>query len=56
MEDRLEENELEDMIRDVDVEAFVQAHTDVKTLLYVSSTKFTQLPIVLSLIDLKATN
>jgi len=53
---------MEDMIRDVGAEAFVQAHVyetmsaDAKTPLYVGSTKFTRLSAVLRLMNLKATN
>jgi len=61
-EERVEEDNMKDMIRDVDAEAFAQAHvyetmsTDVEISLYVSSTKFTRLSTVLRLINLKATN
>jgi len=53
---------MEDMIQNVGVEAFAQAHvyemmsSDAETSLYVGSTKFTQLSAVLRLINLKATN
>ena len=53
---------MEDMIRDVGVEAFAQAHVyetmfaDAETPLYVSSTKFTRLSAILRLMNLKATN
>ena len=62
MEDRREEDKLEDMIRDVGAEAFAQTHvyetlsTDSETPLYVGSTKFTRLSAVLRLMNLKATN
>jgi len=61
-EDQLEEEKLEDMIYDVGVEGFAQADvyetmsTNAETLLYVGSTKFTQLSLVLELMNLKATN
>jgi len=48
-EERVEEDNMEDLIRDVGVESFAQAHVyetmsvDAKTSLYVSSTKFTRL-------------
>jgi len=53
---------MEDMIRDVGIEAFAQAHVyetmsvDAETPLYVGSTKFTRLSAVLRLMNLKATN
>ena len=53
---------MEDMIRDVGVEAFAQEHVygmksaDAETPLYVGSTKFTRLSAVLRLMNLKATN
>jgi len=61
-EARVEEYNMEDMIRDVGAEAFAQTHVyetmsdDAKTLLYVGSTKFTRLSAVLRLMNLKATN
>ena len=62
MEDQREEDKLEDMIRDVGIEAFAQAHVyetisiDLETPLYVGSTKFTRLSAMLRLMNLKATN
>jgi len=62
VEDLLEEDKLNDMIRDVGTKAFVQVHvhetmsTDVETSLYVGSIKFTRLLMVLRLMNLKATN
>jgi len=61
-EKRVEEDNMEDMIRDVGVEAFAQVHVyetmsaNAETLLYVGSTKFTRLSAVLRLMNLKATN
>jgi len=61
-EERVEEDNMEDMIRDVGVEAFTQAHmyetmsADAETSLYVGSTKFTRLSSVLRLVNLKASN
>ena len=62
MKERCEEDNMEDMIRDVGVEAFAQVHvcemmsTNSETLLYVYSTKFTRLSVVLRLMNLKAAN
>jgi len=50
---QLEEDKLENMIRDVGAKAFAQTHvyekmfTDVQTPLYVDSTKFTRLSFAL---------
>jgi len=61
-EERVEEDNMEDMILYVGIEAFAQAHvyetmsTDAETPLYVGSTKFTRLSAVLRLMNLKATN
>ena len=61
-EERVEEDNMEDMIWDVGVEAFAQAHVyetmsaDAETPLYVDSTKFTRLSVILRLMNLKATN
>ncbi|KAG2371826.1 uncharacterized protein HKW66_Vig0239470 [Vigna angularis] len=62
MVDEAEQDNLEDMIRDVGAEAFSQAHvyetmsTDAETPLYTGSTKFTRLSAVLRLMNLKASN
>ena len=61
-EERVEEDNMEDMIQDVGAEAFAQTHVyemmsgDAETPLYVGSTKFTRLSVVLRLMNLKATN
>ena len=61
-EERVQEDNMEDMIRDVGAKAFAQAHVyetmsaDAETPLYVSSTKFTRLSAVLRLMNLKTTN
>jgi len=61
-EERVEEDNMEDMILDVGIEAFAQAHvyetmsTDAETPLYVGYTKFTRLSAILRLMNLKATN
>ena len=61
-EERVEEDNMEDMIQDVGLEAFAQAHvykmmsTNTETPLYVCLTKFMRLSTVLRLMHLKATN
>jgi len=61
-EERVQEDNMEDMIRDVGTEAFAQVHVyetmyvDAKIPLYVGSTKFTRLLAVLRLMNLKVTN
>jgi len=53
---------MEDVIQDVGVEAFAQAHVyetmsvDAETLSYVGSTKFMRLSAVLRLMNFKVTN
>ena len=61
-EERVEEDNMEEMIRDVGAKAFAQAHVcktmsaDVETPLCVDLTMFTRLSAVLRLMNLKATN
>ena len=60
--DDVDDDRLEDMIRDVGVESFAKAHgygsvsSDAKTPLYPRSTNFTRLSAVLRLMNLKAIN
>jgi len=60
--DDVDDDRLEDMIRDVGAESFGKAHgygsmsNDVETPLYPGSTNFTQLSAVLRLMNLKAIN
>jgi len=62
MEERVQEDNMEDMIRGVGIEAFAPTHvydtmsTNAETPLYVESTKFTWFSVVLRLTNLKATN
>jgi len=60
--DDVDDDRLEDMIHDVGVESFAEAHgygsmsSDVETPLYSGSTNFTRLSAVLRLMNLKAIN
>jgi len=60
--DDVDDDRLEDMIRDVGAESFVEAHgygsmlSDAETPLYLVSTNFTRLSAVLRLMNLKAIN
>jgi len=60
--DDVDDDRLEDMIRDVGTESFVEAHgygsmsSDAETPLYPRSTNFTRLSAVLRLMNLKAIN
>jgi len=60
--DNVDDDGLEDMIRDVGVESFAEAHgygsmsSDAKTSSYPGSTNFTRLSTVLRLMNLKAIN
>jgi len=62
MDDVVHEDQLENMIRDVRVESFVEAHgygsmsSNAKTPLYPGSTNFTRLSTVLRLMNLKEIN
>ena len=61
-EERVEEDNIEDMTRDFGVEAFCQARVyeimsvNAETPLYIGSTKFTRLLSILRLMNVKATN
>jgi len=60
--ERVQKDNMEDMIQDVGAKAFTQVHVyqtmsaDAETPLYVSLTKFTRLSTILRLMNLKATN
>ena len=60
--DGVDDDRLEDMIRDVGAESFEEAHgygsmsSDVETPLYPGSTNFTRLSMMLRLMNLKAIN
>ena len=60
--DDVDDDRLEDMIRDVGAESFAKAHgygsmsSDAETPLYPGSTNFTRLSAVLRLMNLKAIN
>jgi len=60
--DDVDDDRLEDMIRDVGAQSFVEAHeygsmsSDVETQLYPGSTNFTRLSAMLRLMNLKAIN
>ena len=60
--DDVDDDRLEDMIRDVEVESFAKVHgygsisSDAETPLYPGSTNFTRLSAVLRLMNLKAIN
>ena len=60
--DDVDDDRLEDMIRDVGAQSFAKAHgygsmsSDAKTSLYPGSTNFTRLSVVLRLMNLKAIN
>jgi len=60
--DDVDDDRLKDMIHDVGVESFVEAHgygsmsSDAETPLYPGSTNFTWLSVVLRLMNLKAIN
>jgi len=62
MNDAVHDDRLEDMICDVRVESFAEAHrygsmsSDAETLLYPESTNFTRLSAVLKLMNLKEIN
>jgi len=62
MDDRVEEDQLDDKICDVGVESFPQAHvygsifSAADTFLYTGSTNFTWLLVVLILLNFKAIN
>jgi len=62
MDDAVDDDRLEDMIRDVEVESFAEAHgygsmsSNAETPLYPRSTNFTRLSVVLTLMNLKAIN
>jgi len=60
--DDVDDDRLEDMIRDVGAQSFAEAHgygsmsSDAKTPLYSGATNFTRLSAVLRLMNLKAIN